>query len=115
MNEGQASDGTGADSQQPRVPAVRLGTKWTDWKHKRRGVPAGELDEVPDGATTWTCLERVNDMGVPTTLTIYRTPSDGAVVLVTVDDEREEVREFGDVDAAAADTQDLMAEYGPSE
>lgn len=111
MSDSQASDNTDADSEQARVPAVRLGTKWTDWEHKRRGVPASEVDGVPDGATTWTCLER-ETRGVPVTLTIYRTPTDEAVVLVTVDDEREEVAEFDDVNAAAADTQDLMAEYG---
>lgn len=114
MSDGQASDSTDANSEQARVPAVVLGTKWTDWEHKRRGVPASEVDGVPDGATTWTCLER-ETRGVPVTLTIYRTPTNEAVVLVTVDDEREEVQEFDDVDAAGAAAQELMDEYGPSE
>jgi hypothetical protein len=115
MNDGQASDSTDADSEAAGVPSVRLGTKGTDWEHKRRGVPVGEQDAVPDGATTWACLERTANRGLPITLIIYRTPSDGAVLLVTVDGEREELKEFDDVDAAAADAEDLMVEYGPSE
>lgn len=93
---------------------MTLATGGTDWQHERRGVPAGEVDGVPVDATTWACLERTDD-AVPTTITVYRASDDTGYVTVAVDDDLEDVETFDDVDAAAAEAEDLMDEYGASE
>lgn len=87
----------------------------TDWETKRRGVPADNADDVPDSATTWSCLERTGNRGIPITLTVYRTPDNGGHITVTADGEREEFEQFGDVNTALAHGLDLMDEYGPHE
>jgi len=94
---------------------MTLATGGTDWEHERRGVPASEVDGVPDDATTWACLERTDDDDVPTTITVYRASDDAGYVTVAVDDDLEAVKEFDDVDAAAAEAEDLMDECGVSE
>jgi hypothetical protein len=94
---------------------MTLATGGTDWEHERRGVPVGEVDGIPDDATTWACLERTDDDDVPTTITVYSASDDTGYVTVAVDDILEDVEEFDDVDAAVAEAEDLMDEYGASE
>jgi hypothetical protein len=94
---------------------MTLATNGTDWEHKRRSVPAGEVNDIPDGATTWACLERTGNRGIPITITVYRTPEGLGYVTVTVDGEREVFKQFDDVDAAAEEANDLMDEYAPAE
>ncbi|EMA09911.1 hypothetical protein [Haloarcula marismortui] len=87
----------------------------TDWEHDRRGVPADEVEGVPDDATTWACLGRTNENDVPTAITIYNANGDGGYVTVAVDNDLEGVEEYNNIGAAAVGAMDLMDEYGASE
>jgi hypothetical protein len=115
MSDSQASDSTDANNERTGVSAETLATAGTDWEHKRRGVPTSWVDGVPDDATTWASLERTANRGLPITLTIYQTTTGEAFLVVAIDDEREVFERFDDVNAAAADAEDRMDEYGPSE
>ncbi|NHN65411.1 hypothetical protein G9463_19200 [Haloarcula sp. JP-Z28] len=94
---------------------MTLATVATDWEHDRRGVPADEVEGVPDDATTWGCTERTDEDDIPTTITIYNASEDGGYVTVAVDDDLEGVEEYSNVGAAAVGAMDLMDKFGAGE
>jgi hypothetical protein len=101
----------------------------SDWEHKQRSQPAGEVSDVPDAATVWACLERIDTEGVLTTVTIYTT---GDEAYVTVDQDDEQLRaitiddpprsqngkskqfQTGDSAVDVETFKGLLAEYGSS-
>ena len=54
-----------------------------NWEHRKQGIPAEEVELIPDGLSVWACVEQT--AGRPVTITIYVPDDDGDVHVTAYD------------------------------